>query len=90
MLNGVSPTLRKVTIEVVVDNLSHLQNVPWSAIDEELAHQLRLVTVVEILFATPIGTCYLLDNVHEEMERRLPLATQRGVLCCYAVARHPI
>ena len=90
VLHGVSSTLRKLTIEVVADHLSYLQNVPWSAIDEKLAHQLRSVTIVEILLATPIRTSYLLDNVYEEMERRLPLAAQRGVLCCSAVAGYPV
>lgn len=77
-------------MEVVAGHLSYLDVIPWSAIDERLAHQLRSVTVLEILLATPIGVNCLLDNVHQEMGRRLPLAAQRGVLRCSAVAEHPI
>jgi len=58
-------------------------------VDERLARQLQSVTVVEILVATPVGVNYLLDNVHQQMEKRLPLAVRRGVLRCSAVAEHP-
>jgi len=76
-------------MEVVTGHLSYLDIIPWSAIDERLAHQLQSVTVVEILLATPVGVNHLLENVHQEMEKRLPLAAQRGVLWCSAVAEHP-
>lgn len=77
-------------MEVVAGHLSYLDIIPWPAIDERLAHQLQSVTIVEILLATPVGMNYLLENVYREMEKRLPLAAQRGVLRCSAVAEHPI
>jgi len=89
-LNGVSSTVRKFTMEVIAAHLSYLDIIPWSAIDERLAHQLQSVTVVEVLLATPVGTNYLLENVSQEMGKRLPLAAQRGVLRCSAVAEHPV
>ena len=89
-LNGASPTVQKLIMEVVAGNISNLDAIPWSAIDEKLAHQLQSVTTVEILLATPIGTGYLLENGHQEMGKRLPLAAQRGVLRCFAVAEHPL
>ena len=89
-LNGVPPTLRKLTVEIVVGHLSHLDTFLWSAMDEILASRLQSVEIVEILLATPIGKAYLLDGVYQDIERRLPLAAQRGVLRCSAVAEHPI
>lgn len=89
-LNNISPTVRKLTMEVIAAHLSHLDVIPWSTIDERLTHQLQSVTVVEILLATPVGSNYLLENVSQEMEKRLPLAAQRGVLWCSAVAGHPV
>jgi len=89
-LSGVSPTVRKLTMEVIAGHLSYLDIIPWSAIDERLAHQLQSVTIVEILLATPVGVNYLLENVRQEMRKRLPLAAQRGVLRCFAVADHPM
>jgi hypothetical protein len=90
VLLGVSPTVRKFTMEVVADHLSHLHVIPWPAIDEILAHQLRSAITVEILLATRSGTDNLLDNVYRDMKGRLPLAARRGVLRCSAVAEHPI
>jgi hypothetical protein len=89
-LRGVSPTVRKLTMEVVAAHLSYLDIIPWSAIDQGLACQLQSVTIVEILLATPIGMARLLDDVHQEMEKRLPLAAQRGVLRCSAIVEHPV
>jgi hypothetical protein len=89
-LSAVSPTVRKLTMEVIAGHLSYLDIIPWSDIDERLAHQLQSVITVEILFATPVGANYLLENVRQEMEKRLPLAAQRGVLRCSAVAELPI
>jgi hypothetical protein len=40
-LNGVSPTVRRLTMEVVAGHLSHLDIIPWSAIDEILAGHLN-------------------------------------------------
>ena len=77
-------------MEVVAGHLSYLDIIPWSAIDARLAHQLQSVTTVEILLAAPVGVTYLLEGVSQEMEMRLPLAAQRGVLRCFAVAEHPI
>lgn len=77
-------------MEVVAACLQYLDVIPWSAIDEVLARQLQSVSIVEILLATPVGTTRLLENVHKEMERRLPLAAHRGVLRCSVVAEHPI
>jgi len=77
-------------MEFIAAHLSHLDVIPWSAVDEVLAHQLRSVTIVEILLATPIGTTHLLQNVSREMGERLPLAAQRGVLRCSAIAELPI
>jgi len=88
-LSAVSSALRKLTMEVVAGHLSYLDIIPWSAVDERLAHQLQSVTVVEVLVATPAGVNYLLDNVPQEMEKRLPLAARRGVLRCSAVSEHP-
>jgi hypothetical protein len=89
-LNGVPPTVRKLTVEIVVGHLSHLDIFLWSAMDEILASRLQSVAIVEVLLATPIGKTFLLDNVYRDIERRLPLAAQRGVLRCSAVAEHPI
>ena len=89
-LEGVSPTVQRLTMEVVAAHLSYLGAIPWSAIDEILAHKLQSVTIVEILLATPVGTTHLLENTHQEMGKRLPLAARRGVLLCSAVAEHPI
>ena len=77
-------------MELVTDHLSHLHVIPWSTIDEILADKLRSVIIVEILLATSSGVDYLLDNVHRDMQRRLPLAAQRGVLQCSAVGGHPV
>jgi len=76
-------------MEVLTGHLSYLDIIPWSAIDERLAHQLQSVSVVEVLVATPLGVNYLLDNVSQEVEKRLPLAARRGVLRCSAVGEHP-
>ena len=89
-LRGVAPTVRKFTMEVVTNHLSHLHAIPWSAIDEVLASQLQSVVIVEILLATPIRVNRLFDNVFQDMEIRLPLAAQRGVLRCSAVSGFPI
>ena len=75
-------------MEVLASHLSYLDIIPWSAVDERLAHQLQSVTVVEVLVATPLGVNCLLDNVPQEIEKRLPLAARRGVLRCSAVAEH--
>ena len=77
-------------MEVVASNLPQLCLIPWSDIDEILAYQIQSMIVVEVLLATPIGTIGLLENVYQDMEERLPLAAQRGVLRCSAVAEHPI
>src|SRR5258708_2546381 len=90
VLLRVSPTVRKFTMEIVANHLSHLHAIPWPAIDEILSHQLRSVTIVEILLATSSGVDNLLDNVYQDLKRRLPLAAQRGVLRCSAVGQHPI
>ncbi|KAF9791941.1 hypothetical protein BJ322DRAFT_1026300 [Thelephora terrestris] len=89
ILCRVTPTIRKFTMETVADDLSRLDFIPWSAIDEILAHQLQSVITVEILLATPIGTRRLLDNVYQDVGKKLPLAAQRGILRCVAVAKHP-
>lgn len=90
VLCDVSPTVRKFTMELVANQLSHLDVIPWSAIDEIFSHELRSVNTVEILLATPFGKNRLLDSVYQDMEKKLPLAAQRGVLRCSAVAEHPI
>ena len=77
-------------MELVANQLSHLDVIPWSAIDEIFSHELRSVNTVEILLATPFGKNRLLDSVYQDMEKKLPLAAQRGVLRCSAVAEHPI
>jgi len=76
-------------MEITSSSLSYLDVIPWTAIDEKLAHRLQSVTAVEILLATPIGMGCLLENVYEEMEKRLPLAARRGVLRCSAIAGPP-
>ena len=86
----VTPTVRKFTMEIVTNQLSRLHAIPWSAIDEILSDQLRSVTIVEILLAKYSGVDNLLEDVYQDMERRLPLAAQRGVLRCSAVGEHPI
>ena len=77
-------------MEIIITHIPYLDVIPWSAIDDVLSHQLRPVTTVEIFLATPIGKTHLLENVYQEMGERLPLAAQRGVLRCSAVAEHPI
>jgi len=77
-------------MEIIVTRLQYLDVIPWSAIDEVLSHQLRPVTTVKILLATPIGNTNLLENVYQEMRDRLPSAARRGVLRCSAVVEHPI
>lgn len=77
-------------MEVVAAHASYLDIISWSVIDEMLAGQLQYVTIVEILLATPVGTPYLLENVHQEIGKRLPSAARRGVLRCSAVAEHPL
>jgi hypothetical protein len=89
-LCGVSPTLRQFIMEVVASDLANLHAIPWSAIDEILAQKLQSVIIVEILLATPVGTTHLLENVFQDIEKRLPLAAKRGVLRCSAVAEHPV
>ena len=90
VLRRVSLTVQRFTMEVVASNLPQLCLIPWSDIDEILAYQIQSMIVVEVLLATPIGTIGLLENVYQDMEKRLPLAAQRGVLRCSAVAEHPI
>ena len=77
-------------MEIIIAQLPFLDVIPWSAIDELLSHQLRQVTTVEILLATPVGNTQLLENVYQEMGKKLPSAARRGVLQCSAVAEHPI
>ena len=89
VLRRVSLTVRRFTMEVVASNLLQLSLIPWSDIDEILAYQIQSVTIVEVLLATPIGTIGLLENVYQDMEKRLPLAAQRGVLRCSVVVEHP-
>ena len=77
-----------VEVYVVACRLSFLDAIPWSAIDETFARRLQSVTTVEILLATPFGAGHLFDNVYQDMESRLPLAAQRGVLRSSAVTEY--
>lgn len=76
-------------MEVVAEQLSDFHFIPWSAIDEMFAHQAQSMVIMEILLTTPLKMRYLLDNVYRDMKMRLPLAAQRGMLRCYAVAGIP-
>lgn len=76
-------------MEVVTAHPSHLDVIPWPDIDEILARELQSVFIVEIFLATSKLVDRSLENVWQVMSMRLPLAAQRGVLRCSAVADHP-
>lgn len=84
VLRSITAPIRRICIELMINNTDHLDSMDWSQIDHILTNQvsLRCLTEVSVSVMSTSAICGTIDTeaLKAFVARRLPLTSQRGIL----------
>lgn len=86
VLSSITAPIRRLCIELMIKNIEHIDSMDWSQVDHILANQESLRWLTEVC-VTVMSTSAIRGAVNAEalkafVAQRLPMASQRGILCC--------
>ncbi|KAF9653706.1 hypothetical protein BDM02DRAFT_3107685 [Thelephora ganbajun] len=86
VLRGVTASIRKLCIELMIKNIDHLDSMDWSQVDHILTNRESLQWLTEVS-VTVMSTSAIRGTIDTEalkgfVAQRLPMTSQRGVLRC--------
>lgn len=88
VLRSVTAPIRRLSIELMIKSLNHLDSMDWSQIDHILANQesLRWLTEVGVTVTSTSALRGTIDaqTLKTFVAQRLPMTSKRGILHCVA------